>query len=56
MANSNSENPHRRQRLFQILVPLLTCLLTVGAVELGLRIFHPTPFSIETNMYFENDP
>ncbi|MDP1869533.1 MAG: GDSL-type esterase/lipase family protein [Bradyrhizobium sp.] len=56
MATSNVENPNQRQRLFQILVPLLTCLLTVGAVELGLAIFHPVPFSIETNMYFENDP
>lgn len=56
MATSNLENPNRRQRLFQILVPLLTCLLTVGVVELGLAIFHPVPFSIETNMYFEPDP
>jgi hypothetical protein len=45
-----------RQRLFKVLVPLLTCVLTVGAFELGLTIFHPVPFSIESNMYYEADP
>lgn len=56
MTDQNAERPPRRQRLFQILVPLVTCILTVGAIELGLAIFHPIPFSIETNMYFESDP
>jgi len=34
----------------------MQCGLTLVAIELGLAIFHPTPFSIETNMYFEADP
>jgi GDSL-like Lipase/Acylhydrolase family len=58
MTDRNAELPlsPRRQWLFRILVPLMTCVLTVGAIELGLAIFHPVPFSIETNMYFEDDP
>lgn len=56
MTNRNIERPLRRQRLFQVLVPLVTCILTVAAIELGLAIFYPVPFSIETNMYFEPDP
>lgn len=35
---------------------MLAVVLTLGMVELGLAIFHPVPFSIETNMYFEADP
>src|SRR3977135_495231 len=46
----------RSRKLFQILVLLIECVLTLGAVELGLAIFHPVPFSIESNMYFEADP
>ena len=34
----------------------MECGLTLGAIELGLAIFHPVPYSIETNMYFEADP
>ena len=34
----------------------MECVLTLGAVELGLAIFHPVPYSIESNMYFEADP
>jgi hypothetical protein len=37
-------------------VVLLECGLTLGAVELGLAIFHPVPYSIAANMYFEPDP
>jgi lysophospholipase L1-like esterase len=55
MTDRNTERPNR-QRLFQVLVPLATCILTLGAIELALAIFHPVPFSIETNMYFESDP
>jgi GDSL-like Lipase/Acylhydrolase family len=44
------------KRLFQVVVPLLAGVLTIGMLELGLAIFHPIPFSIETNMYFEADP
>ena len=54
--NSNTERPHRLRRLYQVLVILMECILTLGAVELGLAIFHPVPYSIESNMYFEADP
>lgn len=50
------EDAPRPRRLFQVLVPLVACGLTLGAIELGLAIFHPIPFSIESNMYFEADP
>jgi hypothetical protein len=56
MNYQNGERAPQRQRLFQFLVPLVSCVLTVVAIELGLAIFHPIPFSIETNMYFESDP
>ncbi len=49
-------SPHSRQRLFRFLVPLLACVLSLIAIELGLAIFYPVPFSIATNMYFEADP
>lgn len=56
MTDRNTERPRRRQRLFQVLVPVVSCILTVAAIELGLVIFYPVPFSIETNMYFDADP
>jgi hypothetical protein len=31
-------------------------VLTLAAIELGLAIFYPVPFAIESNMYFEADP
>ena len=46
----------RRQLLFKILVPIASCLFALAALELGLALFHPVPFSIATNMYFEADP
>jgi len=49
--------PRRRRRWFsQVLLILLECALTLGAIELGLAIFHPVPYSIAANMYFEADP
>lgn len=45
-----------RQRPFQILVPLIAFGSTLLALELGLAIFHPVPFSIASNMYFDDDP
>jgi hypothetical protein len=54
--NTNTERPSRPRRLFQVLVPLVMCGLTLGAVELGMAMFYPIPFSIEKNMYFEADP
>jgi lysophospholipase L1-like esterase len=37
-------------------VPLLSALAALGLIELFLIVFHPVPFSIERNMYFEPDP
>jgi len=54
--NPTTERGHRRRRFYQVLLVLLECGLTLGAVELGLAIFHPVPYSIEANMYFEPDP
>jgi hypothetical protein len=54
--NPTTEPRHRRRRFYQVLLVLLECGLTLGAVELGLAIFHPVPYSIEANMYFEADP
>jgi len=51
----NTQHPNRT-RLFQVLVPLLACVLTLSGIELGMAIFHPIPFSIETSMYFVADP
>ena len=45
-----------RKRLYRVLLPLIACGLTLGALELGMTIFHPVPYSIESNMYFEADP
>ena len=42
--------------LFKFLVPLLTSVLTLVAIELALSIFHPIPYSNEANMYYEADP
>jgi hypothetical protein len=42
--------------LFVITVPVLTGLLTLLAVEVLLRLFHPVPHSIEANMYYAPDP
>jgi hypothetical protein len=56
MASDGAENSNRYQRLFQILVPVLSLLLSIVALELGLAIFHPIPFSIGYNMYFVSDP
>ena len=37
-------------------MPLIACILTLGALELGMAILYPIPFSMESNMYFEADP
>lgn len=39
-----------------ILTPILTIIVTLFAIELFLAIFHPVPYSIERNMFFEPDP
>jgi hypothetical protein len=35
---------------------MASAILTLVIIELGFVIFHPIPFSIEKNMYFEPDP
>lgn len=52
----NIERPNRPRRLYRVLLPLIACGLTLGALELGMAILHPVPYSIESNMYFEADP
>lgn len=41
---------------FYVVVPLLSVVATLLAVELGLALLRPTPYSMEQNMYFEPDP
>lgn len=43
-------------RLFAVLVPILAGFGALVLVEALLAAFHPIPFSIERNMYFEADP
>src|SRR5690349_12526588 len=50
------KGPRRWGWLYRVLVPLAAFLLAVGAIELGLALFYPIPFSIESNMYFVADP
>ena len=38
------------------MIPMVSAILTLVIIELGFVIFHPIPFSIEKNMYFEPDP
>ena len=40
----------------RVVLPLLSTLVTLVAIEGGLALLHPIPFSIETNMYFVADP
>src|SRR5438105_1128358 len=54
--NSVADSSNRRQTFFKILVPLVASGLTLVALELGMALFHPIPFSIESNMYFDADP
>lgn len=44
------------RKIFYFVVPLISIFFTLGAVELGLALFHPVPFSFERNMYYEADP
>ena len=52
----NPQDRTRRLLIFKFLVPLLTCVVTLGFLELALSVFYPIPFSAESNMYFEPDP
>lgn len=46
----------RTRKLFYVVVPLFSILFTLALIELGFVIFHPVPFSLEKNMYYEADP
>jgi len=37
-------------------ITLITIIFSLLLVELGLALVYPSPFSMETNMYFEPDP
>ncbi|MCO6452344.1 MAG: hypothetical protein J5I90_16315 [Caldilineales bacterium] len=43
-------------KAFYIFAPVISILVTLLLIELFLALFHPIPFSIERNMYFEPDP
>jgi lysophospholipase L1-like esterase len=43
-------------KIFYFGVPLAAIVLALLVAELGLRIFHPIPYSLEQNMVFEADP
>jgi lysophospholipase L1-like esterase len=58
-----SETPHgrtpavrRHRRIFYFGVPLTAIVAALLVAELGLRILHPIPYSLEQNMVFEADP
>lgn len=44
------------RRLFYVVVPLLSSLLTIFFAELTLALFAPVPYAVESNMYFTSDP
>lgn len=57
------ETPHgrtppvrRHPKIFYVAVPLIAIVLALLAAELGLRLLHPIPYSLEQNMVFEADP
>ncbi len=54
--NPDTERPNRARGVHQVLLPLMACGLTLGALELGIAIFHPIAFSFETNRCFGADP
>ena len=56
MTSSNNATPKSPRKVFLILTPILSIIFTLVAIELLLAIFHPTPYSIERNMFFEPDP
>jgi GDSL-like Lipase/Acylhydrolase family len=53
---SPPEHRGRMWNLYRFIVPLFAGAITIVALELAMSVFHPVPFSIETNMYFEADP
>lgn len=56
MTKPSIEDERPTSPLIKILVPALSCLLTIVLIELALAVAYPIPFSIETNMYYEADP
>ena len=47
---------HSSRRWFYVVTPMVSAILALVIIELGFLIFHPIPFSIEKNAYFEPDP
>jgi len=47
--------PQPRKSLY-VLTPVIALVISLLLVELLLTLFYPSPFSMETNMYFEPDP
>ncbi len=49
-------NERRPPVWFYLAAPTFSVVLTLVVIEVGLAIVHPTPYSIENNMYFDPDP
>jgi SGNH hydrolase-like domain, acetyltransferase AlgX len=45
-----------RRILLTALLPVLATLITLGTVEVALRLFRPTPVALEAAVRFEKDP
>ena len=56
IAASDMQPKHSPRRWFYFVTPMMSAILSLVILELGFVIFHPIPFSIERNMYFEPDP
>jgi lysophospholipase L1-like esterase len=56
MPSSNDVTPQKPRKIFLILAPILSIVFTLLIIELFLAVFHPVPYSIERNMFFEADP
>ncbi|RME42926.1 MAG: SGNH/GDSL hydrolase family protein, partial [Chloroflexi bacterium] len=48
--------PSSPPKAFYVLAPLFSILITLLLIEGFLALFHPVPYSIERNMFFEPDP
>ncbi len=56
MPTPNDAAPKKPRKVFLILMPIISIVFTLVIIELFLAIFHPVPYSIERNMFFESDP
>jgi hypothetical protein len=46
----------RSRKIFLLITPLVSILVTLLLAELALAVFYPAPYAMERNMYFEADP